>query len=65
MSFTQMWKDQNGGDNLENQMPGYVFLLIDFKGREMCPKIYVRTWQPVENIKSPTDKFNIMDFTFE
>lgn len=65
VSFTQMWKDQNGGDNLENQMPGYVFLLIDFKGREMCPKIYVRTWQPVENIKSPTDKFNIMDFTFE
>ena len=46
-------------------MPGYVFLIIDFKGRELNPKIYVRTWQPLENIKKATDKYNLMDFTFE
>lgn len=65
VSFTQIWKDQNRGNNIENDMPGYLFLIIDFKGRENNPKIYVRTWQPLENIKKPTDKYNLMDFTFE
>ena len=65
VSFNQIWKDQNGGDNIENKMPGYIFLIIDFKGRELKPKIYVRTWQPLENIKKATDKYNLMDFTFE
>ena len=51
--------------NIENKMPGYIFLIIDFKGRELNPKIYVRTWQPLENIKKATDKYNLMDFTFE
>lgn len=65
VSFTQLWKDQGRGNNLENDMPGYLFLIIDFKGRETNPKIYVRTWQPLDNIKKPTDKYNLMDFTFE
>ena len=30
VNFSQIWKDQNGGDNLESQMPGFVFLMIDF-----------------------------------
>ena len=62
VSFLQMWLDQNNGDNLENQMPGYVFLMIDFKKNELTPIIHVRTWQPEDNIKSPKDKFNLMDF---
>lgn len=65
VSFTQIWKDQNKGNNIENRMPGYLFLIVDFKERENNPKIYVRTWQPLENIKKPTDKYNLMDFTFE
>lgn len=62
VSFLQMWLDQNYGDNLENQMPGYVFLMIDFKQNELTPIIHVRTWQPENNVTSPKDKFNLMDF---
>ena len=50
VNFTQLWKDQNGGDNLESQMPGFVFLMIDFKHSEKTPTIHVRTWQPKDNI---------------
>lgn len=62
ISFLQMWLDDQNGDNLENQMPGYIFLMIDFKQNELTPIIHVRTWQPKENISSPKDKFNLMDF---
>lgn len=62
VSFLQMWLDQQNGDNIENQMPGYIFLMIDFKQNELTPIIHVRTWQPKDNITSPKDKFNLMDF---
>lgn len=62
VSFLQMWLDEQNGNNLESQMPGYVFLMIDFKQNELTPIIHVRTWQPKDNIKSSKDKFNLMDF---
>lgn len=62
VGFTQMWTSQESCNNLEDDMLGYVFLLIDFKGLENNPIIYVRTWQPNSNIKKPTDKYTIIDF---
>ena len=62
INFMQVWKDQNGGDNLENQMPGYVFLMIDFKSSEETPVIHVRTWQPKDNIEKEKDKYFLRDF---
>lgn len=62
VSFLQMWIDQNNGNNLENQMLGYIFLMIDFKQNEQMPIIHVRTWQPKDNVLSPKDKFDLMDF---
>ena len=62
VNFTQIWKDQNGGDNLENQMPGFVFLMIDFKQSETTPTIHVRTWQPKDNIEKEQDKYFLRDF---
>lgn len=60
--FMQIWKSTDDVTNLESQMPGYIFLLIDFKNRETQPVIHVRTWQPKSNIKNPKDKFSIIDF---
>ncbi len=63
VAFTQMWmSDGNDSNNLESQMPGYIFLMIDFKKNEMRPTIHVRTWQPKDNIKKPQDKYNLYDF---
>lgn len=62
VNFTQIWKDQNGGNNLESQMPGFVFLMIDFKHGEQTPVIHVRTWQPKDNIKKEQDKYFLRDF---
>ena len=62
VNFAQLWKDQNGGDNLESQMPGFVFLMIDFKHSEQTPVIHVRTWQPKDNIKKEQDKYFLRDF---
>ena len=62
VSFLQMWLDDQNGNNLESQMPGYIFLMIDFKQNDLTPIIHVRTWQPKDNISSPKDKFNLMDF---
>ena len=62
VNFTQLWKDQNGGDNLESQMPGFVFLMIDFKHSEQTPIIHVRTWQPKDNIEKEQDKYFLRDF---
>lgn len=62
VNFSQIWKDQNGGDNLESQMPGFVFLMIDFKHSETTPTIHVRTWQPKDNIEKEQDKYFLRDF---
>ena len=62
VNFTQIWKDQNGGNNLESQMPGFVFLMIDFKHGELTPVIHVRTWQPKDNIEKEQDKYFLRDF---
>lgn len=62
VNFIQIWKDQNGGNNLENQMPGFVFLMIDFKHGEQTPVIHVRTWQPKDNIEKEQDKYFLRDF---
>lgn len=62
VNFTQLWKDRNGGDNLESQMPGFVFLMIDFKHSEQTPTIHVRTWQPKDNIEKEQDKYFLRDF---
>lgn len=62
INFSQMWKDQNGGDNLESEMPGFVFLMIDFKRSEQTPIIHVRTWQPKDNIEKEQDKYFLRDF---
>lgn len=62
VNYTQLWKDQNGGNNLENQMPGFVFLMIDFKHGEQTPIIHVRTWQPESNVKNEQDKYFLRDF---
>ena len=55
-------KLQNGGDNLESQMPGFIFLMIDFKHGEQTPVIHVRTWQPKDNIEKEQDKYFLRDF---
>lgn len=62
VSFLQMWIDSHNGSNIEDDMLGYIFLMIDFKKDEKRPVIHVRTWQPQSNIKKRTDKFNLMDF---
>ena len=62
VNFAQLWKDQNGGDNMESQMPGFVFLMIDFKHSEQTPTIHVRTWQPKDNIQKEQDKYFLRDF---
>lgn len=62
VNFSQIWKDQNGEDNLESQMPGFVFLMIDFKHGEQTPVIHVRTWQPKDNIEKEQDKYFLRDF---
>ena len=62
VNFTQIWKDQNGGDNLESQMPGFIFVMIDFKHGEQTPVIHVRTWQPKDNIEKEQDKYFLRDF---
>ena len=62
VNFSQLWKDQNGGNNLESQMPGFVFIMIDFKHSDSTPTIHVRTWQPRDNIKKEQDKYFLRDF---
>lgn len=62
VNFSQLWKDQSGGDNLESQMPGFVFLMIDFKHGEQTPVIHVRTWQPKDNVEKESDKYFLRDF---
>jgi len=60
--FFQIWDDSGNMKNLENQMPGYIFLMLDFKDSEMTPIMHVRTWQPKSNITKPSDKYSLEDF---
>ena len=62
VSFLQMWIDSHNGSNIEDDMLGHIFLMIDFKKDENRPTIHVRTWQPKSNITKRTDKYNLMDF---
>jgi len=63
VNFMQQWKDSNGGDNLEDDMLGYVFMMVDFRDGASEPVIHVRTWQPRQNIETPSDKYFLKDFT--
>jgi hypothetical protein len=60
--FFQIWDDTGVTKALENQMPGYVFLMLDFRDSEITPIIHVRTWQPKSNISKPSDKYSLEDF---
>ena len=62
INFFQVWEDIGGEKNLEKDMPGYIFLMIDFKESETEPIIHVRTWQPKQNISKPADKYTLTDF---
>jgi hypothetical protein len=62
VSFFQLWIDEDGENNLESQMPGYLFLMIDFRNNELSPIIHVRTWQPQSNISEVSDKYSLGDF---
>lgn len=61
--FFQIWDDRGTDKNLENHMPGYIFLMLDFRDHEMTPIMHVRTWQPKSNITKPADKYTLEDFT--
>lgn len=60
--FFQRWEDVGTVKNLENSMPGYIFLMIDFRKSEAEPIVHARTWQPQSNISKPSDKYTLTDF---
>lgn len=62
VNFTQIWNAKDNSNNLEGQMPGFVFLMVDFKYGEQTPVIHIRTWQPKENIEKEQDKYFLRDF---
>jgi hypothetical protein len=62
VSFFQLCKSDEDATNIEGDMPGYVFFLVDFNNELMSPIIHVRTWQPKSNIKNDTDKYSLHDF---
>lgn len=62
VNFTQMWDDDGDGTMIEKGMPGYIFLMIDFRQNENEPTVHVRTWQPKSNITAPSDKYTLSDF---
>lgn len=62
VNFFQIWEDTGTMNVLENKMPGYVFMMIDFRDNEMEPIVHVRTWQPKSNIEKPSDKYSLTDF---
>lgn len=62
VNFFQIWDDVGSSDIIENKMPGYIFLMIDFRENEMEPIIHIRTWQPKSNIIKPSDKYQLTDF---
>lgn len=60
ISFLQ-YRKSSGNDSLEDQYMGYIMIMIDFLNEE-TPVIHIRTWQPMANIKTKSDKYNIYDF---
>ena len=60
ISFLQ-YRKSSGSDSLEDQYMGYIMIMIDFIN-EKEPVIHIRTWQPITNIRSESDKYNIYDF---
>lgn len=63
LSFLQYWKSaENSSLLLEDDSPGYIFMMIDFKNGDDCPIIHVRTWQPNANITKENDIYNLYDF---
>lgn len=63
VNFFQIWDDTGDVNIYENRMPGYIFIMVDFRNSEVEPVIRIRTWQPKANIKHPTDKYKLTDFT--
>ena len=43
-------------------MPGYVFMMFDFKNGNDAPIVHVRTWQPQTHIRQPKDIYGLYDF---
>jgi len=63
VSFLQIWKPMDDSSiSLEDNSPGYIFMMIDFKNGEDCPLIHIRTWQPQNHIKGNKDIYNLYDF---
>lgn len=63
LSFLQTWKAlDNSSLLLEDDNPGYVFMMIDFKNGDNCPLLHIRTWQPDKHIKKDSDIYNLYDF---
>lgn len=60
--FFQKWEDQGSARSIENSMPGYIFLMVDFRKNEVEPTVHARTWQPQSNITKPSDKYTLTDF---
>lgn len=63
LCFLQHWKAaENSSLSLEDDYPGYIFMMLDFKSGDDCPTVHVRTWQPETNIKKDSDIYNLYDF---
>lgn len=63
LSFLQSWKSMdNSSLLLEDDNPGYIFMMIDFKKGNDFPIVHVRTWQPDSHIKKESDIYNLYDF---
>ncbi len=63
VSFLQVWKSmEDSSISLEDNNPGYIFMMIDFKNGNDCPIIHVRTWQPEGHIKEQKDIYHLYDF---
>lgn len=63
LSFLQSWKSMdNSSLLLEDDNPGYIFMMIDFKNGNDFPIIHVRTWQPDSHIKKESDIYSLYDF---
>jgi hypothetical protein len=63
VSFLQVWKSmEDSSISIEDNFPGYIFMMIDFKNGDDSPIIHVRTWQPEDHIKEPKDIYHLYDF---
>ena len=60
ISFLQ-YRKSSSSSSLEDQYMGFIMIMIDFLN-EKEPVIHIRTWQPITNIKTESDKYNIYDF---